>query len=306
MNSAYSISFPSSSKFTQAATWGTTSSSSLALSILNEFKSSKTGIFLCSAVQIAHSSSSASPALPLTIQGLRPTTIISPLQPRRHSSSGYAAGVPLAPNPPNRAHWVRPVRPSQSSQPATPSSSQPAQPDTELCCNQHTSTTLAPSPTTTTTTTTTAPSPHLGTIRCVPIHNLLANPLQFSPVQLRLGPHHKLHPFHPSSGLIPVSPTPLPPSPPTLVLPEPVPALPTHTYAPILSQSTESAKEEAADVRAREADFVLLDTDGEEEEYAEFTEEQLLQEQIELKAQLAALAENDAQTSPDLGNAEKE
>ena len=50
----------------------------------------------------------------------------------------------------------------------------------------------------------------------------------------------------------------------------------------------------------------MLDTDGEEEEYAEFTEEQLLQEQIELKAQLAALDENDAQTSPDLGNAEKE
>ena len=74
----------------------------------------------------------------------------------------------------------------------------------------------------------------------------------------------------------------------------------------VLSQSYESATEEADDVRAREADFVSLDTDGEEEEYAEFSEEQLVQEQIELQAQLAAITETDAQLNPDQGIAETE
>ena len=53
-------------------------------------------------------------------------------------------------------------------------------------------------------------------------------------------------------------------------------------------------------------DFVSLDTDGEEEEYAEFTEEQLVLERIKLKQQLAALSETDAQLDPDLGNTETE
>ena len=55
------------------------------------------------------------------------------------------------------------------------------------------------------------------------------------------------------------------------------------------------------DVRAREVDYVPLDSDGEEMEYAEYSEEQLLLERAKLKRELA---EHDANTNPDQGATE--
>ena len=79
----------------------------------------------------------------------------------------------------------------------------------------------------------------------------------------------------------------------------PSPPWPLLLTPPILSQTYESAREEADDVRAHEADYVSLDSDGEEIEYAEFSEDQLLLKQVKLKEQLAELAENYADLTPD-------
>ena len=50
--------------------------------------------------------------------------------------------------------------------------------------------------------------------------------------------------------------------------------------------------------------MVALDTDGEEIEYAEFSEDRLLLERAKLKKQLAETDEGDAYPDPDQGDAE--
>ena len=53
-------------------------------------------------------------------------------------------------------------------------------------------------------------------------------------------------------------------------------------------------------------DYIELDTDGEEVEYAEFTVDELLREQASLKAQLDELAEDFVLSDPDRDLAETE
>ena len=101
-----------------------------------------------------------------------------------------------------------------------------------------------------------------------------------------------------------MSPTPLtPPTPPTpqLDLPDPVPTLP--QYPPILSIHENSREEELGALRV--VDEILLDEDGEETEYAEFTMDDLEQKRADIKAEISLL-DDDADTAPDHEKAAKD
>ena len=77
------------------------------------------------------------------------------------------------------------------------------------------------------------------------------------------------------------------PSPPLLDLPEPVPL-----YAPVLSQHYENAIEEVKVDRVT-GEEVQLDEDGEETEYAEFTLEELQEQERLLRAQLGSIVKEE-------------
>ena len=230
------------------------------------------------------------PTTPIQVQPIPPTTILSQLShPHRRNTraSRISSTVTL-----QTVQSSTPLQPPQPSHPPPPPHSPQPPTTTTTTTNPPFFNTLQPAPT--------------YTISCVPISRLTTSPPpRPTSVFDRLGPSHKLSPFHVSAGLVPVSPAPLtPPTPPApeLNLPDPVPTF--ARYHPILTTNENISREEDLEAR-RVVDEIKLDEDGEEVEYAEFTVDDLERQRLVIKAELALL-EDETDTVPDQMEAAKD